>query len=200
MKRIGVAAAAVLCSGIISGCLTVAKSDYKFAYPLGQFEASYHDIRSAKGVTEEDYSLERDWAILKERVAKGEKEHDPEVIEYVSGNLFQEGETLSAKLEERVKCPKCFPSKAAILTMLHDDDWHWKDVKGDVLLALPSGKKVIITNGQTFATDKNNYIIWPEGTEVFEYSVAEKSKGESLLPHYLTERSGKKSEEKQGKP
>lgn len=180
----------------LSGCLSVAQSSFKFDAGTGQFEATYHDIRSQKGFNEDDYSPERDWAALQSVLTDGVKEYDQDVIENVSRGLFQESEILSGKTVERVKCPKCFPSTAAILTMLHDEDWKWEVMNGDIFLIIPAGKKVTSTNGQTLNTAHNTFIAWPEDQEIFEYAIEENCSGESLLRFYQAEQqNGKKQAE-----
>ena len=96
---------------------------------------------------------------------------------------------LCARKIQKVKCPKCFPSKAAIMAYLHDKDWRFELINDEVVLFLPSGKKIESTNGQKVTTPNNSMIFWPQQSSNFEYVVTEQnSGGTSLLPNYLEEK------------
>ncbi len=177
---------------ILSGCLTREEYSFKFNYKNGRVEKIHHNVCSKKGFDEKDYSPEKDWALLKETIKEIREKYDKDVIESVSTELFQEGDTLSAKEIYKVKCPKCFPSKTAILSMLHDDEkWRFEIINKEIFAFVPPGKSILNSNGQNIVTEHNNIIIWPEDQEAFEYTVKESTAGgESLLPFYLKEKGG----------
>ncbi|MCK7513101.1 MAG: hypothetical protein MZV70_59820 [Desulfobacterales bacterium] len=111
------------------------------------------------------------------------------MVEDVSKELFQEKEVLSARKVQKVKCPRCFPSRAAIMTYVHANGWRFEMINDEVVLFLPSGSKIVSTNGQKVTTAKNSMIFWPRESVNFEYVVTEQhSGGISLLPNYLEER------------
>ena len=111
------------------------------------------------------------------------------MVEDISKELFEEKDVLSARKVQKVKCPKCFPSKAAIMTYVHADGWRFEMINDEVVLFLPPGNKIVSTNGQKVTTAKNSMIFWPKESGTFEYVVTEQhSGGTFLLPNYLKER------------
>jgi hypothetical protein len=170
-------------------------SEYTFSLDAGSGEVKreYRNLTSRPGPNEQNYSVTNDWAQLKKMLASPDPEFDPEVVAEVSRELFQDDKVLSGRKIQKVKCPKCFPSKAALLAYLHPKEWRWEAINGEVLLFLPEGKKIIATNGQPLNSAKNAIIAWPEGTNRFDYVVSEQwSGGESLLPYYLKEQPARK--------
>jgi hypothetical protein len=190
MKTIrAVASLAVL----LTGCLTVSQYKFWFDVDTGEIKREYYDLTSRQGADEKDYSVTNDWAMLKQMIAEQNPEFDPEVVEDISKGLFEENKVLCARKIQKVKCPKCFPSKAAILSYVHDKDWRFELINEEVLLFLPSDKKIVSTNGQKVTTPKNSLILWPHNTNKFEYVVSEQwSGGTALLPYYLGEKDVKK--------
>jgi hypothetical protein len=173
----------------LTGCLTVSQYRFSFNFDTGKLTREYYDLRSKQGVDEKDYSVEKDWAELKRMIAEQKPEFDPDVVEDISKELFEEKDVLSARKVQKVKCPKCFPSKAAIMTYVHDNDWRFEVINDEVVLFLPPGKKIVSTNGQKVTTPKNSMIFWPQESSTFEYVVTEEhSGGTSLLPNCLEER------------
>lgn len=178
---------------LLAGCVTVSEQSFSLDAATGEVRREYRNLTSRQGPNEQDYSLTNDWARLKEMAGDSKPEFDPEVVADVSRELYQDGKVLSGRKFQKVKAPKCFPSKAALLAFLHPQDWRWEIRNGEVLLFLPEGKKIISTNGQLLNSAKNAIIAWPQETNRFEYIVGEQwSGGESLLPCYQKERAATK--------
>ena len=178
---------------LLTGCITVSEYKFSFNFSTGEVRHVYYDLTSRQGADEKGYSVENDWAMLRQMIGDKKPEFDPDVVEDISKELFEENTVLCAQKLQKVKCPKCFPSKAAILVQLHDKDWRFELINNEIFLFLPSGKKVISTNGQEITTAKNSVIVWPHETNKFEYVVSEQwSGGASLLPYYLKERNEEK--------
>lgn len=193
MRVFRVAVVSSVFAVLLSGCITV--SQYRFSLDLdtGEIIREYYNVTSRQGVDEKDYSVTKDWSTLKEMISDQKPEFDAEVIEDIFKGLFQDKEMLCARKTQKVKCPKCFPSAAALLSYVHDEDWRFELINGEVVVVLPSSKRIISTNGQSLTTAKNSFIIWPQETRKFEYFVAEQwSGGTSLLPSYLEEERAKK--------
>ena len=177
----------------LTGCVTV--SQYKFALDCttGEVRREYVDLSSRAGGGDNNYSVTNDWATLKNMVDDKKPQFDPDVVEDISKELFEKDKVLCARRLQKVKGPKCFPSKAALLAYLHEADWRFEMVNDEVFFFLPSGKKIVSTNGQKLTTGRNSLIVWPAGTDKFEYVVSEQwSGGTSLLPYYLKEKAEKK--------
>lgn len=193
MKTICAAIASFSFAAILTGCVTVSEYKFSFDFDTGEVRREYHDIASRPGTDEKDYSVTNDWARLKEMIAEQKPEFDPEVVEDVSKGLFEENKMLCARTIQKVKCPKCFPSKAAILSYVHDKEWRFELINEEVVLFLPLGKKIVSTNGHKVTTFKNSLIIWPQETRNFEYVATEQwSGGTSLLSYYQEEQELKK--------
>lgn len=193
MKRMFLVLVIVGTVALLAGCVTV--SQYRFALntDTGEVRREYCDLASRQGTDEKNYSVTNDWAILKEAVADKKPEYDAEVVEDISKAFFQTNNTLCARKIQRVKCPKCFPGKAALLSYFHDKEWRFELINGEVVLFLPTSKTIVSANGQKVTTPKNSLIFWPENTTNFEYIVSEQfSGGTSLLPYYLEEEKGRK--------
>lgn len=189
MKKIGVLFLTFSIAVLLTGCITVSQYRFSFNFDTGKITREYCDLRSKKGVDEKDYSVENDWAELKRLVAEQKPEFDPDVVEDISKELFEEKDVLSARKVQKVSCPKCFPSKAAIMTYVHANGWRFEMSNDEVVLFLPPGNKIVSTNGQKVTTAKNSMIFWPKESGTFEYVVTEQhSGGTSLLPNYLKER------------
>ena len=193
MKTIRAVVVSTSFAVLLTGCVTVSQHRFSFDFDTGEVRRVYYDLTSRQGANEKDYSVTNDWATLKEMIAEQKPEFDPEVVEDISKGLFEENKVLCARKIQKVKCPKCFPSKAAILSYVHDKDWRFELINEEVVLFLPSGKNIISTNGQKVTTPKNSLIFWPQETRNFEYAVSEQnSGGTSLLPYYLEEKNVKK--------
>jgi hypothetical protein len=177
---------------LLAGCVTV--SQYRFAFDpaTGEVRREYVDLASRQGPDEKGYGVTNDWAALKLMIEEKKPEYDPDVIEDVSKVLFEENKVLCARKVQKVKCPKCFPSRAAVLAFLHDKDWRFELMNDEVVLFLPGGKKIVSTNGQTVTTPRNSLIFWPQDAKKFEYVVSEQWQGgTSLVPYYLEEKKAK---------
>ena len=193
MKTIGVLFASISLSVLLAGCITVSQYRFSFNFDAGEAKREYYDIRSKQGGDEKDYSIANDWAELKQLIAEQKPEFDPDVVKDISKELFEENNLLCARKIQKVICPKCFPSKAAIMAYLHDKDWRFELMNDEVVLFFPSGKKIVSTNGQKVTTLNNSMIFWPQKSSNFEYVVTEQnSGGTSLLPNYLEEKNLKK--------
>lgn len=193
MKTIGVLFASISLSVLLAGCITVSQYRFSFNFDTGEAKREYYDIRSKQGGDEKNDSIANDWAELKQLIAEQKPEFDPDVVKDISKELFEENNLLCARKIQKVICPKCFPSKAAIMAYLHDKDWRFELMNDEVVLFLPSGKKIVSTNGQKVTTLNNSMIFWPQKSSNFEYVVTEQnSGGTSLLPNYLEEKNLKK--------
>ncbi|MFC1452018.1 hypothetical protein ACFLSJ_01585 [Verrucomicrobiota bacterium] len=193
MKPICVAVVSAGLAVLVTGCVTVSQYRFSFNSETGDVMREYYDLTSRQGPDEKDYSVTNDWATLKRLIVEPEPEFDPEVVEDISRGLVEEDNALCARKIQKVKCPRCFPSKAALLSYLHDKEWRFELIHEEVVLFLPSGKRIVSTNGQKVTTPKNSLIFWPQETSNFEYVVTEQwSGGTSLLPYYLEEKNVKK--------
>lgn len=173
---------------LLTGCITVSQYRFSFDFDTGEVRREYYDIRSRRGADEKDYNVTKDWDSLKEIIAEQKSEFDPEVVEDISKGMFEEQNVLCARTIQKVRCPKCFPSKAAILSYVHDKDWRFELINEEIVLFVPNGKEIVSTNGQKVTTPKNSLIFWPQESSRFEYVVTEQwSEGTSLLPYYLKE-------------
>ena len=175
----------------LTGCLSYQAYTFRFDYNTGIAEKEYYDIRTQKG-GDEDYSAEKDWALLKSRAGEEfGKEFDPEVIKPVRAELFQDGDVLSGKEIFAVQAPKAFPSKTAVLERLHADDdlgLEFLVIQGEIFL-FSSNKNISSSTGRKILTEKNGLIVWPEEALVFDFSLpAEQSGGTSLLPFLQAEK------------
>lgn len=185
--------AALSLAALAAGCLTVSGYSFTFDTETGLTEIIYHDIRSEKE-DKDDYSVAEDWAELKRIVESPDPDLDGDVVDEVSKKLFAEKKALSGRKKLKIKCPKCFPSKAAALAYLHDEHWRFEMINDEVVLFLAPDKTVTATNGRMLNSDmlnseKNGIIVWPGETTVFEYTVTQKStSGESLLPFFKKEK------------
>ncbi len=168
---------------LLAGCLTVSEQAFFLDAASGDVRREYRDLGSRQAPNEKDYSVTNDWAQLKQMLGDPKPEFDPEVVAEVSRELYRDGSVLSGRKLQKVRAPKSFPSKAALLAFLHPQDWRWEIRNGEVLLFLPEGKKIAATNGQPLNSAKNAIIAWPQETNRFEYVIREPwSGGESLLP------------------
>ena len=176
-------------ASLMTGCLTVSQYTFSFDYSTGESKRIYHDIRSKKGGDEKDYSVEEDWKELNRLIQDKNPTLDPDVVKEASKELFKQDSVLSARKHQKVICPKCFPSKAAVLSYLHPEEWRFEMVNDEIFMFLPTGNKILSTNGISVTTQMNAFIIWPSDTDEFEYVVSEQSSGgESLLPFFLREK------------
>lgn len=185
----------IMTSFLLTGCLTVSKYSYSIDFKTGVTEIVYHDIRSAKGV-EKDYSIEKDWSDLlkiiddkKLRINDNDSNYDLDIVETPSKELFKENNILSGRVMFKVKCPKCFPSKAALLMYIVDnEDSKIEMINEEIFLFFPLQKKILSSNGKIVNTENNNISIWSRNIEKLKYSVIEgNSAGKSLLSFYLKE-------------
>ena len=174
---------------ILCGCLTYEKYSFEFDFTDGRVEKTFYNIQSQKGFKEENYSPEQDWALLQSRI--GEEfgdEFDPDVIQPVKSLLYQDGDVLSGKEMFKVQLPKAFPSKTAILELLHSDqneDFKFHVVNDEIFM-FAGKKKIEASNGRIIETEENNIIVWPVRQEQFEFTlIPHYGKGESLLPFFL---------------
>ena len=172
----------------LTGCVTIKEYSFELDYSSGKLIRGYHDLRSQKD-SDDDYSLEKDWASLKEQMDDDKPTYEPAVARDLSKELFEEEGLLSARTTHQVACPQCFPSKTALLAWLHDDDaWRFEEINDEIFLILAGRKKVLSTNGQILESARNTMIVWPAEAEHFAYRVEDESSGgESLLPLYLKE-------------
>jgi hypothetical protein len=175
---------------LMNGCLTAERYSFTFDYDTGRVEMIYHDIRSQKG-SENDYSVEKDWEYLKELIVDTKPEYDPDVAEEIAKELFEEGGVLSGRRILRIKCPKCFPSKAAIFSMFHDSqEWRFEIINDELLLFISAGKKIVSTNAKIVKTKSNQILVWPKDEKKIEFVAREGGLfgGVSLLPYYQKEK------------
>lgn len=197
--RLSFVAFLLTCSFTLTGCITLSEYRFSFDYETGKLERVYHDLRSKKGPSEEDYSVENDWAHLKKLVADEKPEFDPDVVKKQYTELFEKDGVLCGRQSHVVGCPKCFPSKVDVLAYVEKDAWHsgrYEEINGEIILFLPGGKKTLWSNGRIIETNRNTLIVWEAETNRFEYLVRETSPqntgGEPLLPFFLKEQDAEK--------
>jgi hypothetical protein len=179
------------CFMLMNGCLTAERYSFTFDYETGRVVMVYHNIGSQKG-SENDYSVEKDWEYLKELIVDTKPEYDPDVVEEISKELFEENGVLSGRKILRVKCPKCFPSKAAVFSLFHPDEekWRFEVINKELFLFLSYGNEIVSTNAKIVKTKSNQILVWPKDAKKIEFAVVESGvfKGASLLPYYQKEK------------
>jgi len=179
------------CFMLMNGCLTAERYSFTFDYETGRVEMVYHNIGSLKS-DECDYSVAKDWEYLKELIVDTKPEYDPDVVEEITKELFEENGVLSGRKILRVKCPKCFPSKAAILSLFHPDEekWRFEVINDELFLFLSYGNAILNTNAKIVKTKSNQIFVWPKDAKKIEFAVIESGvfKGTSLLPYYQKEK------------
>ena len=191
MKKIIFLFCLCVCFMLMNGCLTAERYSFTFDYDTGRVEMIYHNIRSQSG-DEKDNDVAEDWEYLKELVADTKPAHDPDVVEEITKELFEENGVLSGRGIIRVKCPKCFPSKAAILSMFFDDEkeWRFQIINEELFLFVLSGKEIVSANAKIVKTKSNQIVIWPKDAKKIEFVYRETGKfvGDPLLPYYQKEK------------
>jgi hypothetical protein len=179
------------CFMLMNGCLTAERYSFTFDYETGRVVMVYHNIGSQKG-SECDYSTEKDWEDLKELIADTKPQYDPDVVEEITKELFEENGVLSGRKILKVKCAKCYPSKAAVLSLFHPDQekWRFEMSNGELFLFLSYGNKIVNTNAKIVKTKSNQILVWPKDAKKIEFAVVESGvfKGASLLPYYQKEK------------
>jgi len=192
MKKMIVLLCMCLCFMLMSGCLTAERYSFTFDYETGRVVMVYHNIGSQSG-DKKDNDVAEDWKYLKELVLDTKPAHDPDVAEEITKELFEENSVLSGRGIIMVKCPKCFPSKAAILSMLLDEkEWRCEIINDELFLFALGGKEIVSANAKIVKTKSNQIVIWPKDAKKFEFVYREtgKSAGKSisLLPYYQKEK------------
>jgi hypothetical protein len=191
MKRIILLLFLCACFMLMDGCLTAERYSFTFDCETGRAVMVYHNIGSLKG-GECDYSIEKDWEDLKGLILNTKPEYDPDVVEEISKELFEEKGVLSGRKILRVTCPKCFPSKAALLSLFHPDQekWRFEIINGELFLFLSYGNEIVSTNAKIVKTKSNQILVWPKDAKKIEFAVVESGifKGASLLPYYQKEK------------
>jgi hypothetical protein len=195
MKAIGVFLMSISLATLVAGCLTVSQQRVSFNFETGEVRREYCNLRSKEQVDEKNYSVANDWAKLKEMIAEQKSEFDPDVVEDNSKELFEENNVLCARKSQKVKCPKCFPTKASALSYVNKEG-RFELINEEIVLFLSSCQQIVSTNGQKVVTPKNSMIFWPQESAIFEYVITEQnsqnSEGTSLLPYFLEEMNVKK--------
>jgi hypothetical protein len=191
MKKMIVLFCLCVCFMLMNGCLTAERYSFTFDYDTGRAVMVYHNIGSGKA-DECNYSVEQDWENLKELILDTKPEYDTDVVEGVTKELFEENGVLSGRRIIRIKCPKCFPSKAAVLTLFHPDQekWRFEVINNELFLFISYGNKIVSTNAKIVKTKSNQILVWPKDAKKIEFSVVESGvfKGTSLLPYYQKEK------------
>lgn len=191
MKKIIFLFCLCACFMLMNGCLTAERYSFTFDYDTGRTVMVYHNIGSQKG-SECDYSAEKDWKDLKDSLLDTKPEYDPDVVEEISKELFEEDSVLSGRKILRIKCAKCFPSKAAILSLFHPDEekWRFEVINSELFLFLSYGNAIVSTNAKIVKTKSNQILVWPKDAKKIEFAVVESGifKGASLLPYYQREK------------
>ncbi|MDE2490687.1 MAG: hypothetical protein KGM24_07550 [Elusimicrobia bacterium] len=192
MRRIRSALTAAGVVVLLAGCVAASRSKFSFDFKTGELRRTYCGLSSVKDGGDKDYSAAKDWDRLKGLAESKKPEYDPDVVAEVSKTLFEKDGELCGRRVQKVLCPKCFPSKAAVLSYLHDKTWRFELFNGAVVAFVPSGKTILSTNGQKAATPGGAMIVWPRDAETFEYEASDASPGgTSLLPFYLKDRGAK---------
>ena len=188
MRTIIVITAGLVVFILAAGCLTISRQKFSLDTDTGIVMHEYLDLGSKKG-DEKNYSAANDWTALKQAVEDNKPEFDTDVVEDISKVLFEENKTLCARRVQKVKCPKCFPSKTDLLIYVHDKDSRIETINEEIVLIMPASKNIISTNGQPVKTKSSSLIFWPKETTRFEYLVSDATTGGvSLLPYYLKEK------------
>jgi hypothetical protein len=167
----------------INGCLTYNQGTWVFDYGTGEVVHVYHDIGSSKGS-----DIEKDWEDLKQCLRDPQPllDYEPELLEVVKTELFEENGSLSGRILLKIKSPERFLSKAVVLAKLFEGKFRAEIINGEVFLFIPIHEQIISSNAQILKTKSNYILIWPEDTVRFEIRfVGEKGRGKSLLPYYL---------------
>lgn len=180
----------LLCLVLLAGCVTNSSERVSYNHLTGKLTLEWIDLRSKKGPNEENYSLDRDWESLRSMLQSEDSDYDEGVIEELGKELYQDGDVLSGRMDYRVRCPECFPGPVDVFKYLFgdDEDFHFEEVRGDIFLYLPVQRKVHSTNGQLVESENNWVIVWPKGTESFDFTIRGKATGgTSLLPSFLAD-------------
>jgi hypothetical protein len=195
MKKMIVLLCLCVCFMLMNSCLTAERYSFTFDYETGRAVMVYHNIGSRKS-DECDYRVEQDWEYLKDALLETEPEYDPDVVEEIGKELFEENGVLSGRKILKVKCPKCFPSKAAVLSLFHPDEekWRFEVINNELFLFISYGNAIVSTNAKIVKTKSNQILVWPKDAKKIEFSVVESGvfKGASLLPYYQKEKAALK--------
>ncbi len=191
MKKIIFLFCLCACFMLMNGCLTAERYSFTFDYETGRAVMVYHNIGSLKS-DECDYRVEQDWEYLKELIQDTKPEYDSDVVEEATKELFEENGVLSGRRIIRVKCAKCFPSKAAVLSLFHPDEekWRFEIINDELFLFLSYGNKIVGTNAKIIKTKSNQILVWPKDAKKIEFVAREGGLfgGVSLLPYYQKEK------------
>jgi hypothetical protein len=87
----------LLAATLFSGCLTTSTERYSYNHQTGEYVREWVDIRSKKQHDEKDYSVKKDWELLKEMVLEPEEEYPPKVVKELGREIYQDGNNLSGK-------------------------------------------------------------------------------------------------------
>ncbi len=176
----------------LSGCVIYKSESFLFDDKTGTLKLTFHDLCSMKEPDNKDYSVSADWTKLKDELRSHKEESVPTLFKEVSRSLYQENKGLSGKVTYTLLDFKNKPDKTNIL-LSFGKDYRFMVIQDEIYLFLPSDRKIVSSNGQTFSTTKSTIIVWPLDEEDFEFTEAlakidtEKSALESLLPNYLKE-------------
>jgi hypothetical protein len=185
--------AALIPLGLVH-CYLARAYTYEINTGTGRFTAIYHDIRS-DGQT--DSAIAADWQNLREAVSSDEPDVDTAIFRYDTTLLFVEDSVLSARQEFRVRCPRCFPSSAALLETLLEghSGFSVQRINKDVLLVADTGIELRAANGSVARTEHGTYVFWSEEDTLLSltWSQPEQDTGISLLPYYRKSARAKKS-------
>ncbi|MEX0321249.1 MAG: hypothetical protein AB3N63_03780 [Puniceicoccaceae bacterium] len=182
---------ALLMMGLLSSCILNTSQRFSYNHKTGDLVTEWIDLRSQKGRNDKDYSIEKDWEELKQMLHSDDSEHDENVVDLINRELYQDGDVLSGRITWRVRCPDCFPGVIDVMRYLHkgeEKSYRFEDIRGDMFLFLPKGRRVIETNGEVLETSKNWVIVWPGDAELIEFTIrGEHTGGKSLLPFFLND-------------
>jgi len=173
---------------LLCQCYFAQAYTYRIDTGSGRLTVTYHDLRSDG---EGDSAVAGDWNSVKEAAASRESGIDTQLFVFDTAVLFIEDSVLSGRQEFRVRCPRCFPSSAALLeTIISDHNGFQVQRLGeDVLLRADTGINVYSTNGQRARTANATYIVWSGDDTVLQFSWTqhEDDTGVSLLQCYLAD-------------
>jgi hypothetical protein len=185
-------AIAIASLALLTGCPTPRQYSFRINTATGACEVVYGDLRSEE---KSDSGMAGDWTILKGMAASRDSTFDSTVVKVVSQQLFKQDTVLSGKRVYKVKCPKCFPSKVAMLEYLRkaalalDERLSWREVNGDIYLFCAEDLGLRQTNGTVLHAPHSDIAVWSGADTLFEFAFGPDSveAGRSLLPYYLKE-------------
>jgi hypothetical protein len=188
MNRILLAAATVALT--LTSCYFPRTYGYKLNTRSGVLELTYHDIRSE---AQEDSSRQTEFAELRGLLTAVDTLYDSGVVALKGREMFQEDSVLSGRRTYQIRCPKCFPSNAAMLEYALRGNFEAKvqDHSGTVLMLIDTNTTVVSTNAEVLKGKNAVVLAWGAEDTVLQFALRSHdtdTAGTSLLPYYLKDR------------